>query len=474
MEQTPQQALDFRQLLTETLPLAETFRRAGFRLYLVGGIVRDVLCGRQRPTLDIDLTTDALPDDIEALVRGLHPRALWLQGKRFGTVGATFVGPDGQDRAYEITTHRSDDYDARSRKPSVAFSTSIVADLSRRDFTINAIAMDAIARDASSFGADNPVLIDPVLINPVLIDPFGGADDLAANVLRTPVDPEISFTDDPLRMLRAARFVAGFSLVPVPALVSAAVALRDRLVIVSAERVRDEFVKLLLLDRPGRGLDFLADTGLLHEFFPELDGLVSDANLRARSSEALAASPMDEIVRLCVLFSVGVGDLAAEDRSRSAERRLRDLRCSLDVVDAVTALLEIRATFSMPTDVRSVREFVRTAGPHRSRFLRLIEVIGLGQPDQDGGPGTPGASNVADPDRAAHVAQLVADLEQAEGLVMAPALDGNAVMAHLHIGPGRDVGEAIGFLTELRLTRGVISETAAQAALDRWWSERRS
>ena len=469
MEQTPQQALDFRQLLTETLPLAETFGHAGFRLYLVGGIVRDVLCGRQRPTLDIDLTTDALPDDIEALVRGLHPRALWLQGKRFGTVGATFVGPDGQDRAYEITTHRSDDYDARSRKPSVAFSTSIVADLSRRDFTINAIAMDAIARDASSFGADDPVLIDPVLI-----DPFGGADDLAANVLRTPVDPEISFTDDPLRMLRAARFVAGFSLVPVPALVSAAVALRDRLVIVSAERVRDEFVKLLLLDRPGRGLDFLADTGLLHEFFPELDGLVSDANVRARSSEALAASPMDEIVRLCVLFSVGVGDLAAVDRSRSAERRLRDLRCSLDVVDAVTALLEIRATFSMPTDVRSVREFVRTAGPHRSRFLRLIEVIGLGQPDQDGGPGAPAARNVADPDRAAHVAQLVADLEQAEGLLMAPALDGNAVMAHLHIGPGRDVGEAIGFLTELRLARGVISETAAQAALDRWWSERRS
>ena len=473
MEQTPQQALDFRQLLTETQPLAEAFRHAGFRLYLVGGIVRDVLCGRQRPTLDIDLTTDALPDDIEALVRGLRPRALWLQGKRFGTVGATFVGHDGHDRAYEITTHRSDDYDPRSRKPSVAFSTSIVADLSRRDFTINAIAVDAIA-DAvapavSSFGADRPVLIDPVLIDPVLIDPFGGADDLAANVLRTPVDPESSFSDDPLRMLRAARFVAGFSLVPVPALVLAAVALRDRLTIVSAERVRDEFLKLLLLDRPGRGLDFLVDTGLLHEFFPELDGLASDANLRARSTEAVAASPMDEIVRLCVLFSVGLEDLAPVERGRFAERRLRDLRCSLDVVDAVTMLLEIRATFSMPTDVRAVREFIRTAGPHRSRFLHLLAVIGLGQPDQDGAQ-----RHGADPDRAAHLAQLVADLERSEGLVMAPALDGNAVMAHLEIGPGRDVGEAIAYLTELRLARGVISEAAAQAALDTWWSERRS
>lgn len=460
MEQTPQQARDFRQLLVETQPLAESFRDAGFRLYLVGGIVRDVLRGRQRPTLDIDLTTDALPDDIEHLVRGLHPRALWLQGKRFGTVGATFVGPDGQDRAYEITTHRSDDYDAQSRKPTVAFSTSIVADLSRRDFTINAIALDAIALPTMALGAGESMLIDP----------FGGADDLAASVLRTPVDPEISFSDDPLRMLRAARFVAGFSLDPVPALVSAAVELRDRLVIVSAERVRDEFLKLLTLDRPGPGMAFLVDTGLLHEFLPELDGLRSDAKLRARMTEALGASPTDEIVRLCVLFSVAFRDLEPFDRAVIAERRLRALRCSLGVVDAVTALLEIRAAFSMPIDDRSVREFVRGTGKHRGRFLRLLEVIGFDQP-----AGSDGFErNVADPDRAACLEMMVADLERSEGLVMAPALDGNAVMAHLEIGPGRDVGEAMAFLSELRLVRGVISEGAARTALDRWWSERRS
>ena len=233
---------DFQRLLDETRPLAAAFHASGYRLYLVGGIVRDVLAGRPRPTLDIDLTTDALPDDIERLVRRAHPRSLWLQGKRFGTIGATFAGRDGTDRAYEITTHRSDEYEPQSRKPAVAFSTSIVADLSRRDFTVNAIALDTVtALDAATAldagtGTDAPV---------TLIDPFGGEGDLGAGVLRTPVDPIVSFSDDPLRMLRAARFVAGFGLQPDPALHSAVVDLRQRLAIVSAERIRDEFTKVI-------------------------------------------------------------------------------------------------------------------------------------------------------------------------------------------------------------------------------------
>ncbi|MDQ4096880.1 MAG: CCA tRNA nucleotidyltransferase, partial [Actinomycetota bacterium] len=173
-----------KPLLDEVAPLAERFSRAGFRLYLVGGSVRDAILGRPLEELDVDFTTEARPGDIERLLRGWGD-AVWLQGKRFGTIGASKDG-----RRYEITTHRAEAYQPESRKPDVAFADAVEADLSRRDFTVNAMALS--------------------LPDLQLVDPHGGIADLAARLLRTPLEPEQSFTDDPLRMLRAARFIAGY------------------------------------------------------------------------------------------------------------------------------------------------------------------------------------------------------------------------------------------------------------------------
>lgn len=226
--------------------LAEHFAAAGHRLYLVGGIVRDLWLDRAIDgEVDIDLTSDARPDEIKAIVGPLAD-ALWLQGERFGTIGAQLDG-----RAYEITTHRSEAYVAESRKPSVSFSTAIDQDLSRRDFTVNAMAVE--------------------VPSVALTDPYGGAEDLAQRRLRTPLDPEVSFTDDPLRMLRAARFVAGYGLDADPALIVAMTELAERLDIVSVERIRDEFDKLLALENPASGIELLIETGVLARFAPELD-----------------------------------------------------------------------------------------------------------------------------------------------------------------------------------------------------------
>ena len=210
----------FEPVLAEVLPLAERFREAGHRLYLVGGVVRDLLLDREVSS-DIDLTTDARPDQIKKLLQGWADHR-WTQGEKFGTIGAK-----RGDRAYEITTHRAEAYTSDSRKPHVVFADDVAVDLSRRDFTVNAMAL--------------------ALPELQLIDPFDGAADLAAKRLRTPLTPDESFSDDPLRMMRAARFIAGYDLVPDAALVEAVVALRHRLEIVSAERIRDELDKLILV-----------------------------------------------------------------------------------------------------------------------------------------------------------------------------------------------------------------------------------
>ncbi len=220
-------------------PVTRRFAAAGHRLYLVGGIVRDLLAGRPVRRQDLDLTTDAEPPTVKELVAPVAS-SLWTQGERFGTIGCIV---DGQD--LEITTHRAERYSGETRKPTVEFSDDVVADLSRRDFTINAIAIEVTSA------------------SPRLIDPFDGSGDLAAAVLRTPIDPVVSFSDDPLRMLRAARFVAGFQLRPVAELTAAVADMGDRMSIVSRERIRDELVKLLALPDPTAGLDFLVATGLL-------------------------------------------------------------------------------------------------------------------------------------------------------------------------------------------------------------------
>ncbi|MEA2703270.1 MAG: poly(A) polymerase, partial [Actinomycetota bacterium] len=272
-----------RPLLDTTAPLADRFAAAGKRLYLVGGSVRDAILGRPLDTIDLDFTTDARPDDIEAIVSGWAD-AVWDQGRRFGTIGFK-----KDDRVYEVTTHRAEAYVPESRKPDVAFADAVEADLSRRDFTVNAMALS--------------------LPEAELIDPFGGLADLAATRLRTPLAPEESFTDDPLRMLRAARFVAGYGLEPDPELVAAVKALRGRLEIVSAERIRGELDKLMVVERPGPGLWFLVDTGLAEEFLPELPALALEQDPIHRHKDVLAHSiavvektSPDRILRLAAML----------------------------------------------------------------------------------------------------------------------------------------------------------------------------
>jgi len=242
----------FGRVVDEVRPLSNAFVDAGFRVYLVGGIVRDLIAGRQRGAPDIDLTTDATPDEIERVLAG-RTDALWKQGARFGTIGCR-VG----ERVFEITTHRSEAYLSESRKPIVTFSRRVEDDLSRRDFTVNAMAIS--------------------LPDGELIDPFHGRRDFAARILRTPLAPAVSLSDDPLRMLRAARFVAGYALVPETEIETAIGELRDRLGIVSRERIRDELDKLLVVGDPTPGFVLLRRTKLLGEFIPEL-AVVDDAAL---------------------------------------------------------------------------------------------------------------------------------------------------------------------------------------------------
>jgi poly(A) polymerase len=231
----------FAPVLEEMAPLAQRFREAGHRLYLVGGTVRDLLMGDAASvidpaSMDFDATTTARPEEIKRIVSDIAD-ALWTQGERFGTIGLK-IG----ERVYEITTHRAEAYSPDSRKPEVVFADDIEKDLSRRDFTINALALE-ITSDS-----------------PTLVDPFGGAADLMTRTLRTPLSPEESFADDPLRMLRAARFISQLGVTPDPAITAAVTAMADRLSIVSAERIRIEFDKLMTTDSPSAGLWFLVDT----------------------------------------------------------------------------------------------------------------------------------------------------------------------------------------------------------------------
>ena len=259
------------RILTLVSPVAERLRPKGHRLYLVGGVVRDLMLAKPNLTSaessmlfhDIDLTTDARPDVIR---RALEPSssAMWTQGERFGTIGAQV---DGRD--LEVTTHRAEVYDPESRKPVVTFGDDLHTDLSRRDFTINAMAID--------------------VVDEVLHDPYGGETDLAEGVLRTPLDPEIAFTDDPLRMLRAARFIPRFNLSVDEPLRVAVGQLRERLEIVSSERVHDELERLLAVSHPGAGLEFLSSTGLLTVVIPGLTGKALEASeLASRPSTVLA------------------------------------------------------------------------------------------------------------------------------------------------------------------------------------------
>ncbi len=451
-------------LVEELGPLAERFAASGYRLYLVGGSVRDAILGRPLDSIDLDFTTGAHPDDTEAVVAGWAD-AVWTQGKRFGTIGAARDG-----RLYEITTHRAEAYTPESRKPEVVFADAVEADLSRRDFTVNAMALSLPELE--------------------LVDPFGGVGDLAAHRLRTPLSPEESFSDDPLRMLRAARFIAGYGLEPDDELVGAVRALRGRLEIVAPERLRIEFDKLLVVERPSPGLWFLVETGLAEQFLPELPALALEQDPIHRHKDVLAhtiavvdkASP-DKILRLAALLhdigkpktrSVGPGGVSFHHHevvgARMAEERMRALRYPTDEIAAVRRLVELHLRFHGYSDEvwtdTAVRRYARDAGPLLDRLNELTRCDCTTRNK---------AKAVALAARMDDLERRIAELREREELdAVRPDLDGNQIMEHLGIGPGRLVGEAREHLLELRLEEGPLGEEEAYRRLDEWWAARQA
>lgn len=453
-----------RPVLERTAPLAEGFAASGFKLYLVGGVVRDLLLGRDMSDgRDIDMTTDALPADTKRLVKGWAD-SVWTQGERFGTIGCQ---KDGW--TFEITTHRAEAYDPESRKPEVVFSDVIEADLSRRDFTVNAMALS--------------------LPDPELIDPFGGAEDLAAGRLRTPLSPEESFSDDPLRMLRAARFLAGYGLTPDDDLRAAATSMCERLSIVSAERIRDEFDKLMVVEDPTPGLWFLADTGLMDQFLPEFsrmrleqDPIHRHKDVLTHTIAVIGKTSTNRLVRLSALYhDVGkpktraIGDAGVSFHhhevvgARMTRERMKALKYSSDDVEAVSRLVFLHLrfhTYKMGWTDSAVRRFVRDAGDLLPELIELTRCDCTTRNERK-------AQELAK--RMDELEARIDDLLAREELAsMRPDLDGNAVMTYLGLTPGRDVGDALDFLLELRLEEGPLGEDEAKLRLDAWWAERQS
>lgn len=498
------------RLVQETAALAERFAAAGFQLYLVGGSVRDVVLaggstvapsdgqppadGAAAPAVppdgpaggpersgaaqsDLDFTTDARPDAVEALVRGWADD-VWLQGKRWGTVGARRKG-----RTYEITTHRAEAYRPDSRKPVVEFGDDVDVDLSRRDFTVNAMALCLTAPSASVPGGPAAVA------EPVLIDPFGGLADLAQRRLRTPLDPEESFSDDPLRMLRAARFIARFDLRPTDELVRAVRSMHDRLQIVSAERVRDELDKLLVAPSPSTGLAFLVETGLAAEFLPELPALALEQDPIHRHKDVLAhtfavvdKTRPDRLLRLSALLhdvgkprtrAFGSGGVTFHHHevvgARMARDRLRALKYANEDVDLVTRLVELHLrfhTYRLGWTDKAVRRYVRDAGP---LLDRLNELTRCDCTTRNAAKARALARRMDELER--RIAEL---REQEEIDAIRPELDGRQVMERLGLGPGPTVGRALDFLLELRLEEGPLGEDEAARRLDAWWTEQQA
>lgn len=443
--------------------LARRFAAAGKRLYLVGGSVRDALL--DRPPEDLDFATDARPDEIEKIVDGWAD-SFYLAGKAFGTVGVVKSG-----HVHEITTFRADVYRDDSRKPHVTFSDRIEDDLSRRDFTVNAMAL----RVPTGPGE-----------RPEMVDPFGGLVDLHHRVLRTPVEPEVSFGDDPLRMLRLFRFVSTLGFEPDPAAVDAVRRLRDRMSIVSAERIRDEFSKLLVAERVGPALWGLVDTSLAEEFIPEVAALRSAHDPLHRHKDVLAhtiavverCSP-DLVLRLAALFH-DVGKPATRRfgpegvtfhhhevvGARMTRERLKALRYPRKVVDDVGRLVFLHMrphTYKMGWTDSAVRRYVRDAGPLLDRLNELVRCDVTTRNRKRAR---------AIERRIDELEERIAALRQREELErLRPPIDGHQVMEYLGLEPGPRVGEIMRMLYERRIEEGPYSEDEAYRMLDEWRRE---
>ncbi|MCC2318430.1 CCA tRNA nucleotidyltransferase [Cellulomonas chengniuliangii] len=469
-------------LAPAAIELGEVFREAGHELALVGGPVRDAFLGRV--SADLDFTTSASPDETEALLARWGD-AHWDIGREFGTIGARRHGRrnGGEDVVVEVTTYRTDAYDPASRKPEVVFGDSLEGDLSRRDFTVNSMAVRL-----------------PEL---TFVDPFDGLSDLAARRLRTPVAARQSFDDDPLRMMRAARFAAQLGFAVDEDALAAIREMSDRISIVSAERVRDELTKLLLAPVPRPGLEVLVDTGLAEHVLPELPALRLEIDEHHRHKDvyqhsltvleqaiALETGPEgpvpgpDLVLRIAALLH-DIGKPATrrfEDGggvsfhhhevvgAKLVARRLKALRFDKATVQAVSRLTELHLRFHGYGDGgwtdSAVRRYVTDAGPLLERLHRLTRSDCTTR-NRRKAERLSGAYD----DLEARIAQL---REQEELASIRPDLDGQQIMDVLGIGPGRDVGVAYRHLLELRMDRGPLGEDVARQELLTWWEARQA
>ncbi|MEE9298233.1 MAG: CCA tRNA nucleotidyltransferase [Acidimicrobiia bacterium] len=439
--------------------VAAQFAEAGHEVWLVGGSVRDALLGRDRSDAEFDFTTRARPDEIEKLLSGFAAAVVTV-GKAFGTIGGMVDGVP-----IEATTFRSEVYRDDSRKPSVEFSDNLEEDLSRRDFTVNAMALR-------------------LLPEPEIIDPHDGLVDLGAAVLRTPLDPDISFGDDPLRMLRLFRFASTLGFAPDPEAIEAAAAMSQRLSIISAERIRDELDRVIMGEHVVAALQGIVDTGLADVFLPELPALAvaqdpihHHKDVLSHTLAVVSQCPADRITRLAALFhdvgkphtrDFGPGGVSFHHHevvgARMTKARLKALRYSKDDVEAVSRLVYLHMrphTFKMGWTDRAVRRYVRDAGDLLGRLNDLVR------------------SDVTTRNRKKErqiqrrideLEERIADLRAREEIdAIRPPIDGNRVMEILEVSPGPWVGEAMDFLLEHRLDHGPYSEEEAETLLREWF-----
>lgn len=450
--------------------LGALFEAAGYELSLVGGPVRDAILGRVAP--DLDFTTSANPDQILKILKPISS-ATWDIGREFGTIAAQI----GEEKV-EITTYRADSYDKTTRKPTVEFGDNLEDDLVRRDFTVNAMALRLPSR--------------------TFVDPHSGLRDLLLQTLKTPSKPEISFSDDPLRMMRAARFASQLGFEIEPETFDAMRDMAERIRIISAERVRDELSKLLLSSDPKPGLEALVDSGIAALVLPELPALKLEADehhhhkdvyqhtltvvMQAIDYEKDYGLEKDLVLRLAALLH-DIGKPATKRLeaggavsfhhhdvvgSKLAKKRLQELKFDNETIKAVSRLVELHLRFFGYSDQQwsdsAVRRYVRDAED------QLLRLHALTRADVT-------TRNKRKADRLAHayddLEQRIALLREQEQLdAMRPELDGQQIMEILGIKPGREVGEAYSFLLEIRLDEGEIGFEEAKKRLLSWWAAR--
>ena len=459
-----------RERAPQAFDLAAQFKAAGFRLALVGGPVRDSLLGRLGN--DLDFTTNARPEDTKKILKK-WATDVWDVGIKFGTIGAK-----KDNVTYEITTYRADSYESDSRKPEVNFGDSIEGDLLRRDFTVNAMAIELTTS------------------TPEFIDPHNGVTDLLKRVLRTPSSPELSFSDDPLRMLRAARFAAQLGFTIDDEVLVAMKSMADRLSIVSAERIRDEFIKTVMSSDPRAGITTLVDTGLCEKFLPEIpklrleidehhhhkdvyehtltvveQSIALEERLGGPNLVARLAALMHDVGKPKTRALIDGGGVSFHHHevvgARMTKERLKKLRFDHDVVEDVSQLVFLHLRFHGYGDGAwtdsAVRRYVRDAGDlltHLHVLTRADCTTRNRKKAETLASHYDGLEN--------RIAQL---MEQEELLKIRPDLDGHAIMKLLGIPAGPKIGKAYDFLLELRLEHGPLGEERAEAELRKWWDE---